>query len=85
MDTSPMLSIHASCLLYDLRYVLSAVRDHNREQTLCLDRRLFHVERKLAEMIGSIEDAATFIQELSQALGAEAEARLGSDDSEPDR
>lgn len=70
-----MVSIHAECLLYDLRMWLSAVRDHN--ERLCQSPEMFHVERGLAAMIEKVEDAQAFIQALEE-LGSQAEARMGS-------
>lgn len=71
-----MLSIHSECLLYDLRSVLSAVRDHNT--TLCVHPELVSAERRLTLMIERIEDAASFIQAL-EAIVAASEGGLGSD------
>lgn len=68
-----MISIHSECLLYDLRCVLSAVRQHNSQ--LCSSD-LEGAERLLSNLIEVIEDATTFIQALQAA--AEAQAGLGS-------
>lgn len=77
-----MLSIHSECLIYDLRMWLSAVQKHN--ETLCPGQpSLFHVEHSIFDMIVRIEDAASFIRSL-EALGSEAEARLGEDSGNPD-
>lgn len=71
-----MVSIHADCLLFDLRLMLSAVRNHNEQ--LCQSPELRHVQRLLEQRIEEIEDAASFIRALT-AIGAEAQARLGEE------
>lgn len=71
-----MVSIHADCLLFDLRLMLSAVRQHN--ERLCSSPDLVQVQRLLEQRIEEIEDAASFIRAL-QAIGSEAQARLGEE------
>lgn len=65
------ISIHSECLLYTLRYVLSAVRDHNA--TLCHTPRMTHAQRELEDLVEMIEDAEAFIQGLQAAVAGPQE------------